>query len=106
MAKEAVEKFLQRLPDDDNLRSAYAAALNRSMEDAMVEVARTGGFEFTVEELRAVLEEHAAEVPESQLGQVAGGGGVSSTLVGTRTYPGQHSPAGTYASIGQYSAKR
>ena len=76
MAREAVEAFLRKLPEDDKLREAYAAALKRATESALFEAAHTGGFEFSVEELRAVLNEREAELSDDQLRQVAGGVGV------------------------------
>jgi predicted ribosomally synthesized peptide with nif11-like leader len=75
MAREAVEAFLRKLPEDDKLREAYAAALKRATESALFEAAHTGGFEFSVEELRAVLNEREAELSDDQLRQVAGGVG-------------------------------
>ena len=73
MAREAVEKFLQELPESETLREAYANALKRATESALAEVARTAGFEFSVDELRAVLDERSAQLSEDQLQQVAGG---------------------------------
>jgi predicted ribosomally synthesized peptide with nif11-like leader len=97
MAKETVAVFLQRLAEDDALREAYAVSLKTATENAMLEVARSAGLEFTVEELREVFAERAAELSEGQLSQVAGGVG---TYGGVGMYdraPGEYDRApGTY----------
>ncbi len=100
MARDAVAKFLQRLGDDAALREAYAASLKRATEAAMVERARAEGYEYTVEELRAVLEERTAELTDEQLGQVAGGVG---TFGGVGTYfrPADQSEARRFTGGGQ-----
>ena len=86
MAKEAVGRFLQRLSEDDKLREVYGAALRDATDTATVDVARSGGFEFTVEELRTVFEERVTELSDEQLREVAGGVGPYAGLVARTKY--------------------
>ena len=73
MAKETVEKFLRKLPEDSKMRETYAASMKRATENAMMETAKSAGFDFTLQELRAVLDERASALSEEELQRVVGG---------------------------------
>ncbi len=75
MSKQAAFKFLEKANHDEVL-FAKIAKLPSSRAEAVVELARAEGFEFSVEEfISMVLSQHGpdGELTDEELGKTAGG---------------------------------
>ena len=69
MAKEDAVRFLTEAEDDEALRRELAEARLESIRW----VAQKHGVTFSLEDLRAAVEEHAAQLSREELDAVAGG---------------------------------
>jgi predicted ribosomally synthesized peptide with nif11-like leader len=77
MSSETVAKFYQQLASEQGLQKELQARTAAAAEQAIVSVAELHGFAFSVDELRAHLDERAHELAEEDLANVAGGTGAS-----------------------------
>jgi predicted ribosomally synthesized peptide with nif11-like leader len=71
----SVGKFYEKLAADQDLQKQLQAAAAAAAEQAIVGVAGTQGFTFTVEELRSHVASQVEELSEDDLAKVAGGTG-------------------------------
>lgn len=72
----SVGKFYEKLAADQDLQKQLQAATAAAAEQAIVGVAGTQGFTFTVEELRSHVASQVEELNEDDLAKVAGGAGL------------------------------
>ena len=72
MAKENVQKFFEKVAKDEELQKALSKA-EPAQTDAVVAIAKQAGFDFTEEELDAVLQAGKGELSDEALEGVAGG---------------------------------
>lgn len=77
MSTADVSRFLKMLESDDSLVKEYAMvtekAMRRALQEAVIALAGTRGFEFTAQELGSHLERITEELSDEELDQVAGG---------------------------------
>jgi predicted ribosomally synthesized peptide with nif11-like leader len=71
----SVGKFYEKLAADPDLQKQLQAATAAAAEQAIVGIAGTQGFAFTVEELRSHVASQVEELSEEDLAKVAGGTG-------------------------------
>ena len=76
MAKDAVEKFYERMTEDEKLQRDYAEAMDRASAEAVAGFASDNGFDFSVDELVDTWSSQTVELSEDDLDGVAGGGGM------------------------------
>ncbi|MCR5288427.1 MAG: Nif11-like leader peptide family RiPP precursor [Treponema sp.] len=70
MAKENVEKFFEKVANDENLKKELSVA----QAEAVVAVAKKAGIDFTTKELVEMMQAGAGELSDEELEGVAGGG--------------------------------
>jgi predicted ribosomally synthesized peptide with nif11-like leader len=83
MGKDAVDKFYERMGEDETMQKAYAEAMDRASVEAVASFAGNNGFEFTADELVESWADQAAELSEEDLDNVAGGGSMMIPSMGT-----------------------
>lgn len=69
MAKENVQKFFEKVAEDERLK----AQLDKAAVDSIVAVAKHAGFDFTAEELEAVKKSKSEKLSDEELSAAAGG---------------------------------
>jgi predicted ribosomally synthesized peptide with nif11-like leader len=77
MSTADVSRFLEMLDSDDGLVKEYAMvtekAMRKALQEAVVALAASRGFEFTADQLSSHLERVTTELSDEELDQVAGG---------------------------------
>jgi predicted ribosomally synthesized peptide with nif11-like leader len=76
-----VGKFYEKLAADQDLQKQLQAATAAAAEQAIVGVAGTQGFTFTVEELRSHVASQVEELSEEDLATVSGGSGLGGRML-------------------------
>ena len=84
MSNEAVGQFFASVYDDKSLQGALNYALVAASPETVVEIAKKKGYDITVDDLKAVLQESEEELSEAELENVAGGRSLSPGLLGVQ----------------------
>ena len=73
MAKEDVSRFFATVYENKSLQGSLNGALASAAPDVLTEIAKSKGFNFSKEELAAVMAPQAGELSDSDMEAVAGG---------------------------------
>jgi predicted ribosomally synthesized peptide with nif11-like leader len=73
MSKELVNKFYDRLSQDEKMQQDYNEAIARGLLEAAAAFATSRGFDLSPEDLSEKLQSRSNELSEGELGSVAGG---------------------------------
>jgi predicted ribosomally synthesized peptide with nif11-like leader len=87
MSSASAQEFVKKVAEDEALRNEVNACIESANGDrqAAVDLATSKGYDFTYEELKAVVE---GELSDEALEAVAGGAGLPTWGGGLPTWPG------------------
>lgn len=81
MSEKDVANFFAAVYDDKSLQGAMFGALCDAAPEVVAEIAKKKGYEFSKDELAAVMKPAEGELSEDELAAVAGGARLSSATV-------------------------